>query len=126
MNKFLITIISLCLAAGIAPAQKITQHHKDRAEEYVRKMTLDEKIDFISGKIDGFHTMAIERLGIPSIRMADGPQGVRNNTISTLYPCGVAAAASFDREGAYNMGKGIGQDARARGVGIMLGPGVNI
>ena len=126
MKKFLITIISLCLAAGIAPAQKITQHHKDRAEEYVRKMTLDEKIDFISGKIDGFHTMAIERLGIPSIRMADGPQGVRNNTISTLYPCGVAAAASFDREGAYDMGKGIGQDARARGVGIMLGPGVNI
>ena len=65
--------------------------------------------------------------------MADGPQGVRNDFSaqlvgrdkkSTLYPCGMAAAATWDRELVRKMGSGIGQDARARGVHILLGPGV--
>ena len=64
--------------SALAQPYIITQSDKDRAADLVGKMTLDEKIEFISGKIDGFHTYAIERLGIPSVRMADGPQGVRN------------------------------------------------
>ena len=58
--------------------------------------------------------------------MADGPQGVRNNTRSTLFACGVAAAASWNEDVAYEMGVALGQDSRARGVHILLGPGVNI
>ena len=58
--------------------------------------------------------------------MADGPQGVRNNTKSTLFACGVAAAASWNEDIAYEMGVALGQDSRARGVHILLGPGVNI
>ena len=58
--------------------------------------------------------------------MADGPQGVRNDTHSTMYPCGIAAAATWNRELARTYGHSLGQDARARGVHIMLGPGVNI
>ena len=125
--KKILTSFALIVAAGmILSAQNIPQAAKDKAADLVSKMTLEEKVSMLSGYEDGFHTFPIERLGIPSIRMADGPQGVRNKTISTLYPAGIAAAASFNREAVYNMGKGIGQDARARGVGIMLGPGVNI
>jgi beta-glucosidase len=58
--------------------------------------------------------------------MADGPQGVRNNTKSTLFACGVAAAASWNEDVVYEMGVALGQDSRARGVHILLGPGVNI
>jgi len=126
--KNILTIITALLFSTILNAQPyvITQEDKDRAAEIVSMMTLDEKIAFISGKDDGFHTYAIERLGIPSVRMADGPQGVRNKTNSTYYPCGIGLAASFNREAAKGVGDGIGCDATARGVRIMLCPGVNI
>ena len=124
----IILIAAAILLTNIAFAQPyiITQSDKDRAAEIVSKMTLDEKIAFISGKDDGFHTQSIPRLGIPSVRMADGPQGVRNNTYSTYYPCGIGLAASFNRDVAKGVGDGIGLDATARGVRIMLCPGVNI
>lgn len=126
--KKLALIAAAILLTNNAFAQPyiITQSDKDRAAEIVSKMTLDEKIALISGKDDGFHTAAIPRLGIPSVRMADGPQGVRNNTYSTYYPCGIGLAASFNREVAHGVGDGIGFDATARGVRIMLCPGVNI
>jgi len=115
-------------AAGQAPS--VTEQDKARAAALVAQMTLDEKIDLISGKVDGFRTYAIEHLGIPSIRMADGPQGVRNidgkNIQSTFYPCGISAAATWNREVVQEMGAGIGCAAKAHGVQIMLGPGVNI
>lgn len=123
-------IITLVLAAAaffqIQAQPVISQADKDRAADLVSKMTLQEKCQLIAGQKDGFHTAAITRLGIPSVRMADGPQGVRNNTHSTYYPCGMSLAASFNRETAKGVGTGIGYDAKARGVGIMLCPGVNI
>ena len=105
---------------------KVTQEHRDRASALVARMTLEEKCDYIGGSKDGFYIRPVERLGIPLIRMADGPQGVRNNTRSTLFACGVAAAASWNEDVAYEMGVALGQDSRARGVHILLGPGVNI
>ena len=103
----------------------IRQSDKDRAVSLVRQMTLDEKIDYIAGE-KSFYMRAIPRLGIPQIRMADGPQGIRNNTKSTLYPCGIMNASTWNRELALELGRGLGRDARARGVDILLGPGVNI
>lgn len=121
-------------AASVLSAQQVTPEHEAKARELVEQMTLEEKIDYIGG-YNTFFIRPVERLGIPEIRMADGPQGVRNDFSaqltgrdkkSTLYPCGMAAAATWDRELVYRMGTGIGQDARARGVHIVLGPGVNI
>ena len=117
-------------AISFAAVPKIEPAHKERAAKIVSQMTLDEKIELISGKIDGFRTYAIPRLGVPSIRMADGPQGVRNidgkNIHSTFFPCGISAAATWNREAVHEMGAGIGSAAKAHGVQIMLGPGVNI
>ena len=103
----------------------ITADDEKRAEELVEQMTLDEKIGMIAGE-RSFYLRGVERLGIPAIRIADGPQGVRNNTKSTLYPCGILTSATWNRNLAYDMGEGLGRDAKARGVQIMLGPGVNI
>lgn len=120
----------LALAISAIAAPVIRKSDKERADRLVSQMTIDEKLNFISGKIDAFHTYAVERLGIPSITMADGPQGVRNvngKTIrSTFFPCGVSAAASWNRAAVREMGAGIGCAAKAHGVQIMLGPGVNI
>ena len=124
-RAILIAILMLC--ASLAQAQiLITREDRERAAALVEQMTLQEKCALITGQDDGFHTAAIERLGIPSVRMADGPQGVRNKTNSTYYPCGLSLAASFNRSIAHGVGTGIGWDASARGVRIMLCPGVNI
>lgn len=125
MKKVVISV-ALVLSVTLAGAQEITQACKDRAKSLVDQMTLQEKVEYIAGYRDGFYIRPVERLGIPEIRMADGPQGVRNNTKSTLFACGVAAAASWDQALAYEMGVALGQDSRARGVHILLGPGVNI
>lgn len=125
--KRTIAIVVMLLAAVLGKAQiSISSDDRDRAIALVKQMTLEEKCALITGQDDGFHTAAIDRLGIPSVRMADGPQGVRNKTHSTYYPCGISLAASFNREIAHGVGTGIGWDAGARGVRIMLCPGVNI
>ena len=137
MNIRILAISSVMLLAGMTGCCrcddtccdltfKVTQEHRDRASALVARMTLEEKCDYIGGSKDGFYIRPVERLGIPLIRMADGPQGVRNNTRSTFFACGVAAAASWNEDVAYEMGVALGQDSRARGVHILLGPGVNI
>lgn len=124
MKRFF-TILFALFAVGTISAQQITEEAKRRAAELVSKMTLEEKIDYLGG-YKGFYIRPIQRLGLPEIRMADGPQGVRNNTKSTMFASGVAVAATWNREAVHNMGVGLGQDCRARGVHILLGPGVNI
>ena len=96
-----------------------------RADAFVAKMTLEEKIDYLGGA-DNFYIRAVKRLGLPAFRMADGPFGVRNVGPSTAYPAGIGLAASWDVTLANRVGAMIGRDARARGVQIMLAPGVNI
>ena len=88
-------------------------------------MTLKEKIDYISG-YDKFYIRAIPRLGIPAVKMADGPQGLRNDTKSTMFPAGILSASTWNRGLVHHLGEALGEDARARGVHILLGPGVNI
>lgn len=123
-------ILTLALSAVVAlPASAqvtIGEEAMQRASELVAKMTLEEKIDLIAGDADGFHIYGVPRLRIPEIRTADGPQGLRNDTQSTMYPCGIALASCWNRSLALAYGKSIGSDARTRGVHILLGPGVNI
>jgi len=89
------------------------------------KLTVDEKIALISGP-DWMHTAAVERLGIPALKFSDATAGVRCWGPSTAYPAPVALAATWDADLAREMGRAIGRDARARGVNVVLGPGVNI
>lgn len=122
---FIIGIL-LC-GIGILNAQVvITSEAEQRAKEIVAKMTLKEKLRYISGYAGGFSICPVPRLGLPEVFMADGPQGIRNNTKSTMYPSGILSAATWNRDLNYRLGRGLGQDAKARGVGILLGPGVNI
>ena len=80
-----------------AGAQEISDAARQKAEGLVKQMTLDEKLNYIGG-YNGFYIRAVDRLGIPEIRMADGPQGVRNDTRSTLYPSGIVTASTWNRD----------------------------
>ncbi len=77
------------------------------------------------GGVDSFYVRSNEKIGLPRLRMADGPVGVRNYGPSTVFG-GIGLAAAWDPELAKRIGETIGRDARARGVHFMLGPGVNI
>jgi beta-glucosidase len=96
-----------------------------RVDALLSKMTLEEKIEILGG-INDLDTRPISRLGIPSLRISDGPMGVHDYGLTTAYPAGIALAASWDTELAARFGIAMGQDARARGVHFILGPGMNI
>lgn len=106
-------------------------------KEMIASMTLEEKASLCSGR-DFWHTKAIERLGIPSVMMCDGPHGLRkqlgegdhlgiNVSIeTTCYPSASALASSFDREVLSTLGTALGQECQAEDVAMLLGPGLNM
>jgi beta-glucosidase len=95
-----------------------------RVDALLKQLSLEEKIDLIGGVHD-FYIREIKHIGLPALKMADGPFGVRNYGPSTTFG-GIGLAATWDPELVGRIGAVIGQDARARGVHFMLGPGVNI
>ena len=82
-----------------------------------------EKLELLGGVV--MSTKPIPRLGIPSLRMNDGPVGVRWGHASA-FPAGVALASTWDTAIVRKIGRGIGREVRAKGRNIILGPNVNI
>lgn len=109
-------------SCGTPPTKKAK---KLTIEEMIKAMTLEQKIDFIGG-YEEFNIMGIDSLGIPEIHIADGPVGVRNYGKSTAYPASICLAASWNKQMAFNIGKAIGCESKAKNGHIMLGPGMNI
>lgn len=110
---------------------------ESNVKDLVSRMTLEEKASLCSG-LDAWHTKPVPRLGIPSIRMTDGPVGVRKQTgdggqsgvsdsvPATCFPSGSAMASSWDRELFGQVGQALGEECLAEDVSILLGPAVNI
>lgn len=106
-------------------------------ETILSQMTLEEKAQMCSGR-DFWKTQDIQRLGVPSVMMCDGPNGLRkqlgqgdhlgiNESIQTVcYPTASAMASSFDKELLTELGEALGEECQAEQVGMLLGPGVNI
>src|SRR6266852_6464792 len=92
-------IIMLLLTPNIfaqAPAPSQSEIEQ-KVNAVLSKMTLEEKIDMIGGQ-NAFYIRGYERLGLPALKMAAGPVGVRNYGPSTAYPVGIALAASWNPE----------------------------
>lgn len=121
-------LLSISLVAPLSFAQQgpvaDSPAIEARVNEMLHKLTLDQKIDLIGG--NGMMIRPEPAAGFPGLRMSDGPVGVRTGTVDTAYTAGIALAASWDPELAGRVGTAIGQDARARGINFVLGPGVNI
>jgi beta-glucosidase len=111
--------------AQTAARQQSASETDARVESILSKMTLEEKIDMLGGT-DGFFVRDLPRLGLPKLKMADGPLGVRNFGPATAMAGGVSLAATWNPQLAERVGAEIGRDARAKGVHFLLGPGVNI
>ena len=108
-------------------------------KDIVNKLTLEEKISLLRGA-DTWHTAAIERLGIPSFLMTDGPVGLRcenpnsekadeinahDSYPCTCFPSESMMSATFNEELIGEIGVQLGKEARYFGVNILLGPGIN-
>jgi beta-glucosidase len=128
MRKFSfgLVIVLLFSLATLAQAPAVSSPEIERrVEALLGQLTLEEKIDLLGG-VDDFYIRAIPRIGLPRLKMADGPFGVRNWGPATTMAGGIALAATWNPSVVERAGAEIGRDARARGVHFMLGPGVNI
>jgi beta-glucosidase len=122
-------------AALVAPtalaAPAAASHRTGDVDALIAAMTLDEKISFVHGAQDpqslgqaGF-IPGVPRLGVPPLRLTDGPAGVRVTHPATAMPAPVALASAFDPTLARRYGEVIGHDGRALGQDVLLSPMVN-
>lgn len=103
----------------------------------ISEMTLEEKASLCSGA-SFWYTKPIERLGIPSVMMTDGPHGLRkqstnadhlginDSVVAVCFPAACATASSFDPELMNQLGETLGNECQAEDISILLGPAVNI
>jgi len=123
-----------------APYKNATLPTEKRVADLLPRMTLEEKATILSGS-GWMESAPIDRLGIPAIKMADGPLGVRSwagssaitnasgnpvKVVATSFPSGVAMAATWDRDLVQREGQAIAQEVKALGRDMILGPTVNI
>lgn len=96
----------------------------------IEEMTFEEKISLLAGK-DLWHTTSIDRLGIPSLRVTDGPNGARGafgnlESTSVCTPVGIALGATWNPDLVMKVGEILGQETKTKGSQILLGPTVNM
>nr|ATQ35958.1 beta-glucosidase [Talaromyces piceae] len=99
-------------------------------EKTLSELDLSEKVALTAGA-DFWHTVPIPRLDIPSIRCSDGPNGVRgtrffNGVPAACLPCSTALGSTWDVELLERIGELLGDEARAKGAHVLLGPTINI
>lgn len=102
-----------------------------RIEQLLDEMTLEEKVSLLAGA-SVWYTMAIERLGIPAIKVTDGPNGARGDGLfvtgvpAACFPVGIALAATWNTELVEAIGGALGEEAKTKGASVLLAPTVNI
>ena len=101
-------------------------------KKLVSEMTLEEKAGMCSGE-DFWHLKKVERLGIPSVMVSDGPHGLRKqpeeadhlgigaSIVAVCFPAACATASSFDTELMNEMGKTLGEECQAENLSVLLG-----
>ncbi len=107
-----------------------------KIQEILKKITIEEKAALLAG-VDFMFTNPVPRLGIPSIRMSDGPHGLRvqseggDNGVAgsepaTAFPTAVSTASSWNPDNTFKMGEAIAEEALHYGINVLLGPGACI
>ncbi len=119
-------------------SNEISLDNKRKIDSLISLMTIEEKIGMLHGN-SMFSSGGVERLGIPELKMADGPLGIReeisrnswapaglDNDFATYYPAAGSVAATWNPELSYTLGNSVGQEARARDKDMLLSPAINI
>jgi beta-glucosidase len=144
MKRIFLIVLLACLVVPEIDSQSTKkfkplsyEEADQKADSLLMLMTLDEKINYIGGD-NIFFTRKIRRLGIPSIPFVDATQGVRLNPAilhpgmkkpakkTIAYPSPILLAATWNKESAYRYAYSIGEECRAAGLPVLLGPGFNL
>lgn len=102
-----------------------------RIETLLADLTLEEKIDLVTGR-DMWHTRPIERVGIPPLKVTDGPNGARGDGLmgtgaqTACIPSGAALGSTWDPELVEALGVLLGDEARAKKAHVLLAPTINL
>ena len=134
----MLSLAACCAAAGLFAQQFVSWDEAYRqADSLIARLSLDEKIYFARG-YSSFFFYGVPEKGIPYLYLSDATQGVhlRNNLPdstmvrqlerSTAFPCPIMLASSFDPELAFRYAEAVGEECRAGGIEVLLGPGLNI
>lgn len=101
----------------------------ERIERLLAELTLEEKVSMLSGA-DMWRSQPVERLGIPEMKMTDGPNGARGDAISgksaVCTPVGIAMASTWNTDLLEEVGTMLGEEARSKAAEVLLGPTINI
>ncbi|HEV2654902.1 MAG TPA: glycoside hydrolase family 3 N-terminal domain-containing protein, partial [Ktedonobacteraceae bacterium] len=103
----------------------------DHVENLLGQMTLQEKVALLAGR-DGWYTNAVQRLGIPSLKMTDGPNGARGasgfsgNVKATCFPAEISLASTWNTDLIERVGQALAREAKMKGAQVLLAPTVNI
>lgn len=95
-----------------------------KAAAFVAELDLAEKAGIVTGNISGScdgNINPIERVGFPGLCLSDGPLGVRPADLVSVFPAGLTAAASWDRDLIYQRAVFLGSEFREKGAHVMLG-----
>ena len=131
MKDLVFVFFMFCVFVGVSYAGDMlykdeTASIENRVEDLLSRMTLEEKALMVAGDTTGFDSRVNERLGIPALRMTDGPVGVRWGDSSVAFPVSVCMAATWNPELIYEYGRALGRETKAKGRNVILGPCVNI
>jgi beta-glucosidase len=105
---------------------------EDRITTWLEALTLEEKVAMLAGE-SAWYTVPVERLGIPRVKVTDGPNGARgegssgkSKATATCFPVGIALAASWNRDLIEQVGAALAEETRSKAAHVLLAPTVNI
>ncbi len=137
IRNFLI-LIGLAMTYACTTPNSEENKSESNIDELIGQMTLEEKVHMLHGS-GKFNSDGVERLGIPDLKSADGPLGVREeiqndswapagwtNDFATFFPAGGGLSSTWNLELAEKYGVAIGEEARARDKDVLLAPAVNL
>ncbi|MDB4885238.1 MAG: glycoside hydrolase family 3 domain protein [Gemmatimonadetes bacterium] len=129
----------LCVAPAGAQEARVSVLPAERVEALIRALTVPEKLSMIRGGMPGVmgpspadpigevgYMPGVARLGIPPLRLTDGPAGIRVAPATTALPAPVSLAATFSEDLASQYGRVLGREARAMRQDVLFGPMMNI
>jgi beta-glucosidase len=132
LTSLVVTAAAAVLAVGPALHSQAAPTNA-KVDELLAQMTLDEKIAMLHGASEpaggigqAGYLPGVPRLGIPPLRLTDGPAGIRTQQAATALPAPVSLASTFDPELARRYGQVMGREARAKNQDVLLAPMVNI
>src|SRR3989441_4418698 len=105
--------------------------HLPNVEELLGQMTLQEKVALLAGT-KTWYTVPVERLGIPSLKMSDGPNGARGaggftgGVKAACFPAGISLASTWNTDLIERVGRALARETTFKAAQVLLGPTVNI